>query len=102
MLHVAPNYPNWRVTGHRQVGCPTTRPMRRPGQRRARIDPGSRAHEPARFRAGQRFAARAQYADMRGAVDLGSAGAHDRAAADIRSARSDARARGRDETGTAA
>ena len=83
MLNVYLNYPNSKVTVHREAGCPTIRQMRKPGQRQVRIDVGSRAKELARFEAAHRFASRAKYNDMWVVIDLGSAEEEDRAVEDI-------------------
>ena len=86
MLNAYLNYPNSRVTIHRVAACPTIGQMRKPGQRRVRIDVASRATEMAKFDGVHRFGARAEVNDMWVVLDLGNPREEAETVADIKRA----------------
>ena len=70
MIDVYLNYPNSCVSVHGQPTCPAIGQMRKAGQRRVRVDPGTRETELRKFTATYRFASKAEFNDMWVSVDL--------------------------------
>src|SRR5437899_5571731 len=72
MLKIYVNYPNAKVSVHRDPSCGAIQKMAKPGQRLVRIDPTSISAELQRFRAkGYTFAANPAGNDMWLGTDFG-------------------------------
>ena len=72
MLEVYLNYPNARVTVHRNMECGSIRQMDKARQRRVRINDTTRERELRRFQREHAFGANAAINDMWVTLDLGN------------------------------